>query len=374
MLSPWLAVGGVAARLRWSGTVTGVDLIRAGTEGGAEEIRDTAVAQPLLVATALAVAEELDLSAVALVGGHSVGELAAAALAGALSPEGALAFVAARSRAMARAAALAPTGMAALLGVSDELAGPVDEALRRLGLTAANVNGAGQLVAAGPCEALDALAGELPPRVRLRRLSVAGAFHTEAMAPARAELAESCAGLPFADPKLRVVSNADGCIVASGAELRRRLIAQVSEPVRWDACMATMVELGVRAVVELPPGGTLTGLLRRSHPEVETVAVRTPEDLPAARALLAAYEPASGEPAPPWRVVVAPRGGTFRPDPLPEGARVPAGAAVGRVEGRDEVVVLAPHPGVLVEWLASDGDPVGPGQPLVRLHPEPVAR
>jgi [acyl-carrier-protein] S-malonyltransferase len=373
-LAPWLELPGFAGRLRWASAVSGIDLLHAGTGADEEEIRDTAVAQPLLVAAALAAAAELNLPAapgdepaVGVVAGHSVGELAAAALAGAMSPEAALAFVAARGRAMAAAAAAAPTGMTALLG------GDPDEvlaAIERHGLTAANVNGAGQVVAAGPLDRLDALAADPPPRTRLRRLSVAGAFHTEAMAPARLELERIAEALPVTDPGVRIVSNADGALVPSGDELRRRLVAQVSAPVRWDACMATLGELGVTAVIELPPAGTLTGLIRRALPGVETLALRGPADLAAARSLIASQATPPGEPAPSWRIVVAPLGGTFRPDELSPGARVSAGSVVGRVHGRSEIAVQTAHPGVLVEWLAHDGDPVGPGQPLARLHPE----
>lgn len=373
-LDPWLELPGVATRLDWASALTGVDLRRAGTVAGDEEIRDTSVAQPLLVASALAVAAELGApdwpEGLGAVSGHSVGELTAAALSGALSDDTALGLVAARGRAMAAAAALTPTGMTAILGGDpDEVAG----ALARLGLIAANVNGAGQVVAAGPVTALDELAADPPARARLRRLAVAGAFHTAAMEPARRTLEHLAGALPVADPRIPVVSNADGAVVTSGPELLGRLIAQVSAPVRWDACMATLGALGVTAVLELPPAGTLTGLIRRALPDVVTLAIRTPEDLAAADGLIESHRGVRGEPGPAWRVVVAPLGGTFRPDPLVPGTRLDVGSVVGSVEARRETVpVASAHGGVLLEWLAEDGDPVGPGQPLARLHPEPV--
>jgi [acyl-carrier-protein] S-malonyltransferase len=273
---------------------------------------------------------------------------------------------------MAAAAAAAPTGMTAILG-GDPAA--VEAALARHELTAANVNAAGQVVAAGPVAGLDQLAADPPAGARLRPLSVAGAFHTAAMEPARVELARLAAGVPVRDPYTTFVSNADGAVVTSGRDLLRRLVDQVSSPVRWDLCMRTLGELGVTAVVELPPAGTLTALIRRAMPEVTTLAIRTPDDLAAARQLVAEHQPVIGEPGPPWRVVVAPLAGTFRADALPTGARLAAGALLGTIESRREVVpVAAAQPGVLVEWLAHDGDPVDPGQPLVRVHPEALAR
>lgn len=373
MLEPWLDLDGFAARLDWASAITGIDLRLAGTRGSEAEIRDTAVAQPLLVATGLAAAAAAGLlpdpaPPMGLLAGHSVGEITAAALAGALSNETALAFVAARGRAMASAAAASPTGMIALLGGE---ATEVAAALERHGLTAANVNGAGQVVAAGPIAALEALAADPPPKTRLRRLAVAGAFHTDAMAPARRELDQSCAAAPVADPRCALLSNRDGALVSSGVQLRRRLIDQVSAPVRWDACLASMADLGVSAVIELPPAGTLTALIRRALPDVETLPLRTPEDLPAAAQLLAAHTPPEDADAPAWRLLVAPLRGTFRPRPVAPGEALAAGAVLAEVHGRTVVPVEVAYPGVLIEWLAVDGDPVWPGQPLARLHPQP---
>jgi [acyl-carrier-protein] S-malonyltransferase len=289
-LGPWLEVPAARSLLRWADAVTGLDLVRLGTEGGAEEIRDTGVAQPLLVAAALASARALDLLPVEptrartrVLAGHSVGELATAALAGVLSPEAALVLARERGRAMAEACATADTGMTAVLG------GDPDEVLAALaaaGLIAANRNGAGQIVAAGPRAALDALAAEPPTKARLRPLPVAGAFHTDLMRPAQDTLAELTAGIAVSDPAGALLSNADGATVRSGSDLLARLVAQVAAPVRWDSCMAAMAEAGVSAVLELAPGGTLTGLVKRALPGVDTVALRGPGDLEAARLLV----------------------------------------------------------------------------------------
>lgn len=373
-LRPWLELPDLADRLHWWSGVAGVDLVAMGTTGDAESIRDTAVAQPLLVAAGLAAASALFESTsegVGVAAGHSVGELTAAVVAGALTPETALVLVRERGRAMAEASGREHTGMTAVLG-GDPAA--VDARLAELGLTAANRNGAGQVVAAGRADALAALSADPPAGARLRPLSVAGAFHTAYMEPARERLAALAAGIRVKDPAIHLLSNADGCVVQSGSDLMERLVGQVAEPVRWDLCMRTLGELGVTAVVELPPAGTLSGLLRRELPGIETVALRTPDDLPAARALLSSRrEHAAAEPAPAWRVVVAPLAGTFRPALTRLGDHVDAGDSVGTVVARrTEEPVPAPYGGVVVEWLAEDGDPVGPGQPLVRLHPEAV--
>lgn len=374
-LRPWLDLPGLADRLHWWSAVTRIDLVAMGTTGDAESIRDTAVAQPLLVAAGLAAASalvETTTEGVGVAAGHSVGELTAAVVAGALSPETALVLVRERGLAMADASGREHTGMTAVLGGD---ASAVDSRLSELGLTAANRNGAGQVVAAGRADALAALAADPPAGARLRPLSVAGAFHTAYMVSARERLAELTAGIPVKDPSMHLLSNADGTVVQSGSDLVQRLVAQVAAPVRWDLCMRTLRELGVEAVVELPPAGTLSGLIRRELPGIEIVALRTPDDLPAARALLSSRrEHAAAEPAPAWRVVVAPLAGTFRPATARPGDHVDAGDSVGTVVARrTEEPVPAPYGGVVVEWLAEDGDPVGPGQPLVRLHPEAVS-
>ncbi|MEV4252650.1 ACP S-malonyltransferase [Spirillospora sp. NPDC049652] len=287
-LQPWLEVPGVADRLAWWSAVTGLDLVRYGTTADAEEIRDTAVAQPLLVAAALAAYEQLfpEGGRPDAVAGHSVGELAAAAISGVLSAESALVLVRERGRAMAEAAAVTETGMTALLGGD---AAEVLAAIDKHGLTPANVNGAGQVVAAGTTAQLQALADEPPAKARLRPLAVAGAFHTEHMAPAVDTLARLAPGAPVRDPEARLLSNRDGAVVTSGREYLDRLVAQVSSPVRWDACMASMRELGVTAIIELPPAGTLTGLARRELKGVELLALKTPDDLDRARELIKAH-------------------------------------------------------------------------------------
>ncbi|MBC6459654.1 ACP S-malonyltransferase [Actinomadura sp. HBU206391] len=302
-LQPWLEVPGIADHIAWWSAVTGLDLAHHGTAADADEIRDTAVAQPLLVAAALAAAEALGVgpgpgesagsgdgatgrTVPDAVAGHSVGELAAAAIAGVLSPEAALVFVRERGRAMAEAAKQTPTGMTAVLGGDS---GEVLAAIDKHGLTPANINGAGQIVAAGTLEQLAAFADEPPAKARLRPLSVAGAFHTEHMEPAVETLRRIAPGMPVADPVTRLLSNRDGAVVDAGADYVSRLVDQVSSPVRWDACMRAMADLGVTAIIELPPSGTLVGLARRELSGVELLALKKPEDLDKARALIAEH-------------------------------------------------------------------------------------
>ncbi len=287
MLAPWLEDPSAEETLAgWSDAIS-LDLRRLGTEATAEEIKDTAVTQPLVVAAALLAATRLagkvELPAQAPVAGHSVGELAAAALAGVLSPDAAVALAAVRGREMAAACALEPTGMTAVLGGQPD---GVLSRLAELGLDPANVNGAGQVVAAGPIAALDALETAPPERARVKRLPVAGAFHTRFMAPAQVALRAHAAGISPAAPRRPLLSNADGEIVASGAEALERLIAQVTRPVRWDSCMATLRALGVTAVLELPPAGALVGLVKRDLKGTVTLALKTPQDLDAAVELI----------------------------------------------------------------------------------------
>ncbi|MFK4064419.1 ACP S-malonyltransferase [Streptomyces sp. NPDC029674] len=286
-LTPWLDLPGAADRIAaWSDAI-GLDLAHYGTQADADAIRDTAVAQPLLVAAGLLSAAALGDITPGAVAGHSVGEITAAAYAGVLTDDAALGFVRTRGLAMAEAAAVTRTGMAALLGGDPEVTVPH---LEKLGLTPANVNGAGQIVAAGTLEQLDALQADKPEGVRkVIALKVAGAFHTEHMAPAVAKLEQAAAGLTVADPTLPYVSNRDGATVGTGADVISRLVGQVANPVRWDLCMETFKELGVTALVEVCPGGTLTGLAKRALPGVKTLAVKTPDDLDAARALVAEH-------------------------------------------------------------------------------------
>ncbi|WP_030920143.1 ACP S-malonyltransferase [Streptosporangium amethystogenes] len=285
-LSPWLELPGLADRLTAWSELAGLDLIAYGTTADADEIRDTAVAQPLLVAAGLAVAEFLGASP-DIVAGHSVGEFTAAALAGVLTPEQALGLVRERGQAMAKAAAVTETGMSAVLGGVEE---EVLAAIAAGGLTPANVNGAGQIVVGGTLEQLAAFKAEPPARARVIPLSVAGAFHTVHMASAVDSLREATSGLTPADPAVTLLSNSDGAAVTSGADFLERLVTQVANPVRWDACMATMAERGVTTMIELVPGGTLTGLAKRALRGVTTVALKTPDDLGAARAALQSNE------------------------------------------------------------------------------------
>lgn len=282
-LAPWLEVPGVRDRLTAWSDLAGLDLIRYGTTADADEIKDTAVAQPLLVAAALVTFEALGVTPGA-VAGHSVGELGAAAMAGVLTPEDAMRLVAVRGRGMAEAAAVTETGMTAVLG------GDTDDVLAAIdkhGLTPANINGAGQIVAAGTLAQLAEFAEEPPAKARLRPLAVAGAFHTEHMAPAVAALDAAAASVEPQDPRVKLVSNRDGAVVDSGAEFLRRLVGQVSAPVRWDLCMGAFAELGVTAMIELAPSGTLVGLARRELKGVRLVGLKTPEDLEKARELTA---------------------------------------------------------------------------------------
>lgn len=286
-LTPWLDLPGVEARLRAWSEVIGLDLVHYGTDADADEIRDTAVAQPLLVAAGLVSAVALGDIAPGAVAGHSVGEITAAAVAGVLSEDEALTLVRKRGLAMAEAAAITATGMSALLGGDPDVS---VKHLEKLGLTPANINGAGQIVAAGTLEQLAALAEDKPEGVRkVIALKVAGAFHTHHMGPAVDKLAEAAKELSPADPKLTYVSNKDGRTVASGGEVVDRLVGQVANPVRWDLCMETFQELGVTALLELCPGGTLTGLAKRALPGVRTLALKTPDDLDAARELIAEH-------------------------------------------------------------------------------------
>ncbi|MFJ9897472.1 ACP S-malonyltransferase [Streptomyces sp. NPDC091280] len=283
-LTPWLDLPGVEDRLRALSAAVDLDLVHYGTKADADEIRDTAVAQPLLVAAGLVSATALGEVSPGAVAGHSVGEITAAVLAGVLDDTAALTLVRKRGLAMAEAAAITATGMAALLGGDHDT---TVAHLEKLGLTPANVNGAGQIVAAGTLEQIAALEADKPEGVRrVVPLKVAGAFHTAHMAPAVDALAEAARALTPADPKSTYVSNKDGRAVATGAEVLERLVGQVANPVRWDLCMETFKELGVTALLEVCPGGTLTGLAKRALPGVKTLALKTPDDLDAARALI----------------------------------------------------------------------------------------
>ncbi|SDL66114.1 ACP S-malonyltransferase [Tessaracoccus oleiagri] len=284
-LSPWLESEEFAATLAGLSEAADLDLARYGTEADADTIRDTAIAQPLLVAAGIATARALD-AGCDVVAGHSVGELAATALAGVLSETEAMRLVAVRGRAMAEASAARPTSMTAIVG------GQVDEVLAAIeaaGLTPANNNGPGQIVAAGTVEQLQQLAENAPRRARLVPLSVAGAFHTVHMAPAVDALREVAAAMTPADPQVRILSNRDGAVVERGQEVLERLVNQVANPVRWDLCMDTLRELGVTGLLELTPAGTLTGIAKRNLKDVELFNLNTPDQLDDARAFAAQH-------------------------------------------------------------------------------------
>jgi [acyl-carrier-protein] S-malonyltransferase len=375
-LTPWMELPHFTDRMKWLGTVAGIDLIAHGTTSDEDTIRDTAVAQPLIVSAGMVSLLSLfphpgeAFAKVAVGAGHSVGEITAAAAAHVISAEQAMVLVRERGNAMAAASAVTPTGMSAVLG------GDRDEVIAKLaqhGLTAANENGAGQIVAAGTLEQLAALETDPPIGARVRPLSVAGAFHTSHMAPAVGALAQHAKAISTHDARLRILSNADGTMVQDGREVLKRLVTQVSSPVRWDLCMNTMLDLGVTGLIELPPAGTLVGLAKRAMPGVECVSLKTPDDLPAALDLIARHgtETAVTD-SPTWRLVVAPFKGTieFNVSDAP-GTVLDGKTKVATIRTlRDEYEVEAPHGGTIVEWLVTDGDPVNPGQPLLRLHPK----
>ena len=263
----------------WSDSI-GLDLLRLGTTADADEIKDTANAQPLIVAASLLGAHALGIKDFAVTSGHSVGELAAAALSGAISESNALKLVRARGVEMAKAAAVTPAGMSAVLG------GDRDEVLSiiaSLKLVAANENGAGQIVAAGDLQALATLGENPPAGARVRALAVAGAFHTSYMSPAVEPLRTLASTLSTNPVSIQVISNKDGEVVTDGAEVLNRIVNQIANPVRWDLCMETLKSLGVTGVIELPPAGTLVGLLKRAAAEIETFALKSADDLSTAR-------------------------------------------------------------------------------------------
>ena len=286
MLAPWLELDGVPEQVAAFSELSGLDLARLGTTADADEIRETAVLQPLIVAMGLVTASQLRLddSHSVVLAGHSVGEVTAAAVAGALTPAQAVSFAARRGAEMAAACAATPTTMVAVVGGDPE---QVVAAILDAGLTPANRNGAGQIVAAGSVEAVAAFTEHPPPGVRIRPLQVAGAFHTSYMGAAEQSLRTVAAEWTPADPTQVLLSNADGAVVSDGATVLERLVAQVTRPVRWDLCLDTLRDLGVTATLELAPAGTLTGIARREFSGVRLVAVKTPADLEAAHQLLA---------------------------------------------------------------------------------------
>jgi [acyl-carrier-protein] S-malonyltransferase len=284
MLASWLELPGAADRLAAWSDISGLDLVRLGTTATAEEITDTAVTQPLVVAATLLAHEELTkrglLSGVdTLVAGHSVGEIAAYAIAGVISADDAVKLAATRGAEMAKACAVEPTGMSAVLG-GDEA--EVLARLEELDLVAANRNAAGQIVAAGALSALDKLAEDPPAKARVRQLATAGAFHTRYMASALDAYSAAADGVTASDaplPTVTLLSNADGQPVASGTDAMTKLVAQLTRPVRWDLCTESIRQREVTAIVEFPPAGTLVGIAKRELRGVPTHAVKTPADL-----------------------------------------------------------------------------------------------
>jgi [acyl-carrier-protein] S-malonyltransferase len=376
-LEPWLEDPAFESRLHWLSAVAGLDLAHYGTKADADTIRDTAIAQPLLVASSLLAALAVfphpadAFNKMGAAAGHSVGEIAAAVGVGVISAEQAMVLVRERGKAMAAAAQNTATSMTAVLG------GDREEVLAKIaehGLTAANDNGPGQIVAAGTVEELAAFAADPPAKARLIPLSVAGAFHTKHMEPAVQTLAGYARAVTTHDPRSRLISNRDGQIVHDGQEVLRRLVQQVNAPVRWDLCMQTMADLQVTGILEMPPAGTLTGIAKRALKGVETFALKTPDQLDDARAFVDKHgSPSEIDASPTWRLLVAPMKGIFTRAahvPREPGETVEPGEIVATVKSlRDELEVRAPHGGIVVEWLVEEGDPVSPGQPLVRLHP-----
>ena len=287
--TPWLELPAFRKSIELMQQASGIDLIKHGTLSDADTIRDTSIAQPLIVSAGIATAAALfhgssaHSAGIAAVAGHSVGEITAAAISGVFDAETAINFVKRRGDAMAEAAALEHTSMAAVVGGEQSI---VEDALRVLDLEPANYNGGGQIVAAGAASAIAQLQANPPAGSRVIALQVAGAFHTRFMKPAVAKLAEYAQSVQTNDPATALFSNAGGITVAEGKLFVDLLVQQVSSPVRWDLCMAAMVDAGVTAMIEVAPAGTLVGLAKRSMPGIETLAVKTPENLEAALALI----------------------------------------------------------------------------------------
>jgi [acyl-carrier-protein] S-malonyltransferase len=287
--APWLELPAFKSSIELMQVSSGIDLIKHGTLSDADTIRDTSVAQPLIVSAGIATAAALfdgqtaHSAGIAAVAGHSVGEITAAAISGVFNAETAINFVKRRGDAMAEAAALEHTSMAAVVGGDQTI---VENALSALDLEPANYNGGGQIVAAGAAGAIAELQANPPAGSRVIALQVAGAFHTRFMKPAVAKLEEYAQSVVANDPATKLFSNAGGVQVSEGKAFVNLLVQQVSSPVRWDLCMAAMVDAGVTAMIEVAPAGTLVGLAKRSMPGIETLAVKTPENLDAALTLI----------------------------------------------------------------------------------------
>ena len=295
-LEPWLELDGFRDRLEWLSAAAAIDLVAHGTTSDADTIRDTAVAQPLIVAAGLGILPAvLSESAGTVSGwaGHSVGEITAYAAVGVISDEQAMVLVRERGRLMAEAAAATPTGMSAVLGGDPD---EVEAVLEQHDLTAANINGGGQVVAAGTLDQLAALQEAPPTRARVIPLQVAGAFHTHHMASAVEQLSRYARVMATHDPTSTLLSNSDGAAVTTGPDALTRLVNQVSNPVRWDLCMQTFASLGVTGLIEIPPAGTLTGLAKRGLRGVELLALKTPDDLEAAHRMIREHGSAASHP------------------------------------------------------------------------------
>jgi [acyl-carrier-protein] S-malonyltransferase len=279
MLSAWLKDSTLRDTCAAWSLEIGMDLLTFGTSADADEIKDTANAQPLIVAAGLLSFKALGVTP-SVVAGHSVGEITAASLATIISENDAMRIVHARGVEMAKAAAITPAGMSAVLGGEREA---VVAAITAAGLVAANENGGGQIVAAGSLEGLEKLAANPPEGARVRALAVAGAFHTSYMQPAVEPLRALVASAHTHDPVATILSNKEGALVSSGREFMDRVVSQIANPVRWDLCMSTLKSMGVTGVIELAPAGTLVGLLKRAEPSIETFALKSPDDLDAAQ-------------------------------------------------------------------------------------------
>lgn len=288
-LAPWLEIPEFKSSIQLMQNASGIDLVSHGTNSDADTIRDTAVAQPLIVAAGVATMQTLlhgksaREAGIAGVSGHSVGEITAAVISGVFDAETGIKFVNERGQAMAKAAALEPTSMAAILGGDQS---EVEAKLAELELEPANYNGSGQIVAAGSIVAINELQANPLAGTRVIPLQVAGAFHTRFMKPAVEALQQYSQTIQIQDPSVKLWSNNGGREISSGSDFVELLVNQVSSPVRWDLCMAAMVEAGVTAVIELAPAGTLVGLAKRAMPGIETLAVKTPENLEAALSLI----------------------------------------------------------------------------------------
>jgi len=275
-LASWLdEVPDFAQELNKLSEACDLDLLRLGTTATEDEIKDTAIAQPLIVGASIA-AFRASFSQVNIQGvvGHSVGEFAAAAISGVLSDTDAISLVKIRGQAMARAAETSETSMAAILG--GEMP-EIEAKLEQLGLTIANFNGPGQVVAAGPSHAIKLLMEAPPERARVIELKVAGAFHTNFMTPAREELNQACKEIRANDPEMLLWSNSNGALVSSGESFLESLVEQVASPVRWDKCMQSL-PADPFSFVELPPAGALAGMVKRNVPSATALALKTPVD------------------------------------------------------------------------------------------------